>query len=86
MCLFTLKDGKELPKVIGFEGEDEETASTSLLPQVHMKMENCQPEAEKIILQFLQEYFKVTSNFKIDKMNFKVYDISMLRVAVHFFM
>jgi len=52
-------DGKELPKVIGFEGEDEETASTSLLPQVHMKMENCQPEAEKIILQFLQEYFKV---------------------------
>ena len=52
MCLLTLKDGKELPKVIGFEGEDEETASTSLLPQVHMKMENCQPEAEKIILQF----------------------------------
>ena len=55
MCLLTLKDGKELPKVIGFEGEDEETASTSLLPQVHMKMENCQPEAEKIILQFLQD-------------------------------
>jgi len=52
-------DGKELPKIIGFEGEDEETTSVSLLPTVHMKMENCQPEAEKIILQFLQEYFKV---------------------------
>jgi len=47
------------PKIIGFEGEDEETTSVSLLPTVHMKMENCQPEAEKIILQFLQEYFKV---------------------------
>ena len=57
----TLKDGKELPKIIGFEGEDEETTSVSLLPTVHMKMENCQPEAEKIILQFLQEYFKVIS-------------------------
>jgi hypothetical protein len=51
-----------LPKVIGFEGCDDEVAGTSLLPAVHMKMENCQPEAEKIILQFLQEYFKVTDN------------------------
>ena len=72
VCLLTLKDGKELPKVIGFEGEDEETASTSLLPQVHMKMENCQPEAEKIILQFLQEYFKVIKNVIMVEMNFKV--------------
>ena len=52
------QDGKDLPKVIGFEGEDEEAAS-SLIPPIHMKMENCQPEAEKIILQFLQEYYKV---------------------------
>lgn len=57
--LHMFQDGKDLPKVIGFEGEDEEAVSTSLLPTIHMKMENCQPEAEKIILQFLQEYFKV---------------------------
>ena len=44
------------------EPHDDEGAATSLLPAVHMKMENCQPEAEKIILQFLQEYFKVTDN------------------------
>ena len=48
-----------MPKIIGFEGADDDATSTSLLPVVHMKMENCQPEAEKIILQFLQEYFKV---------------------------
>jgi len=48
-----------LPKVIGFEGADDDPTATSLLPVIHMKMENCQPEAEKIILQFLQEYFKV---------------------------
>ena len=57
--LLMFQDGKDLPKVIGFEGEDEEAASTSLIPPIHMKMENCQPEAEKIILQFLQEYYKV---------------------------
>ena len=48
-----------MPKIIGFEGADDDVATTSLLPPIHMKMENCQPEAEKIILQFLQEYFKV---------------------------
>jgi len=52
-------DGKDLPKIIGFEGADDDVTTTSLLPPIHMKMENCQPEAEKIILQFLQEYFKV---------------------------
>ena len=46
-----------MPKIIGFE-EDEAT-SNSLLPVMQMKMEGCQPEAEKIILQFLEEYFKV---------------------------
>ena len=48
-----------MPKIIGFEGADDDVTTTSLLPPTHMKMENCQPEAEKIILQFLQEYFKV---------------------------
>ena len=48
-----------MPKIIGFEGADDDVTTTSLLPPIHMKMENCQPEAEKIILQFLQEYFKV---------------------------
>ena len=47
-----------MPKVIGFEGDNDETPS-SMLPTAQMKMENIQPEAEKIILQFLQEYFKV---------------------------
>lgn len=50
---------KEMPKVIGFEGDDEEASGgMTPLPPVQMKM-TCNQTVEPVILQFLQEYFKV---------------------------
>ena len=60
-----------MPKIIGFEGADDDPTATSLLPATQMKMENCQPEAEKIILQFLQEYFKVFITNKYTSAHFE---------------
>jgi len=51
-----LLDGKELPKEIGFDGDDEESKSPELPDPIPKMMKN--EQSGNLVLTFLKEYFK----------------------------
>jgi len=78
-------DGKELPKQITFEtdGPYQDSNSSTELPSIKPKVA-CNEEAEKIVLQFLGEYFKVyDSDNRQDLIN-AYHEDSVMSMSVSF--
>lgn len=50
-------DDRELPKEIGFDGDDEETSAGELPPVIQKMVKD--PGAEGLVLKFLEEYYNI---------------------------